>query len=423
MEASEHQRLLPDASVRVLDGRLVIERLQIEDDRAARVVRESAESGNSPADTVAKAIEIGARVIDNEGTAANVDYVRAELEKGVGPLRRELAETLETGNQALAERIAASFGSDRSDSVQQQIKDMFTTANVEQRTAISRLFSSEDGSNPLTDFKAAVVRGMTESEQRRQVDRESDRKRMEDLMGEIVVLREKLGAKDELEAEQDRGTAKGRTFEDQVTTVIERIAAGRGDEARAVGDERSGSGGKKGDIVVEIEAQNGPATGKIVFEVKNSKLTKPEAWRVLNGALVERDASFAVLVVAKDEQVPAQTQPLCEYDGNKLIVPTSPDLDDLSIEFAYRYARAKVLTVRDRELEVDAAGVRDCAQEALSALNDARKIRSSLTGVTNSAESARVALDSMVEAVRMKLEQVESLIADAHGVEAPPEQP
>ena len=36
----------------------------------------------------------------------------------------------------------------------------------------------------------------------------------------------------------------------------------------------------------------------------------------------------------------------------------------------------------ERELALDAAGVRDAAEEALSALKDAQKIRSSLTGAS-----------------------------------------
>jgi hypothetical protein len=65
----------------------------------------------------------------------------------------------------------------------------------------------------------------------------------------------------------------------------------------------------------------------------------------------------------------------------------------------------------ERELEIDAAGVRDAAQEALSALKEAQRIRSSLTGATNSVEGARAALDIMVARVEASLTRVESLIA------------
>lgn len=78
MEASEKPQLPLDhdtgeAAVRAIDDRLVIERLEVNDPGAARVVREQAAKKRSPAETVARAIEIGSRLIESEGTAANVD--------------------------------------------------------------------------------------------------------------------------------------------------------------------------------------------------------------------------------------------------------------------------------------------------------------------------------------------------------------
>jgi hypothetical protein len=137
MEASEQQLFTDEAAVRALEDRLVIERLEIADERAARVVRERAEAGDPPAETVLKIIEIGARVLQSEATAANVDYVRRELEQGVGELSKELGATLEAGNEELAEKIAGAFGPDRNDSVQQQIKELVAKANEEQRNALS----------------------------------------------------------------------------------------------------------------------------------------------------------------------------------------------------------------------------------------------------------------------------------------------
>ncbi len=91
MEASEKPKLPSDQApsqgdgvVRALDDRLVIERLTVSDERAARVVRERAEAGQQPARTVSDAIEIGARVLDREDVGAEVDYVRAEFERASG---------------------------------------------------------------------------------------------------------------------------------------------------------------------------------------------------------------------------------------------------------------------------------------------------------------------------------------------------
>ena len=129
MEASERHHvdqlpLDPRGSVRALGDRIVIEALTVSDERAARLVRERAEAGVEAAETVANAIEVGARVLDSEQTAANVDYVKRELQENLGALNRDLGATLEAGGSELAEQLAAAFGPDRSDSVQQQIKEL-----------------------------------------------------------------------------------------------------------------------------------------------------------------------------------------------------------------------------------------------------------------------------------------------------------
>jgi hypothetical protein len=417
MEASEKPQFpLDDTSVRALGDRLVIERLTVTDDRSARVVRERAEAGHRPADTVTRAVEIGARVLDSEETAVNVDYVRAELERGVGRLNGELAATLEAGNEELADRITATFGADRTDSVQRQIGELVARANEEQRLAIARLFSAEDGANPLTDFKAAVVRGMRELDARRQRDRESDRRQVEELTRELVALRERLGAKEVIEAEQARGAAKGRSFEERVHRAIERIATMRGDVAAHTGVEAAEGGGKKGDTLVELAAAAGPSCGRILFEAKDARLSKNDAWRELNEGLAARGASFGVLVVAGEDRVPAGRETLVEYEGNKMIVAVDrEEADGLALEVAYRLAAARVGMARDRELRIDPLAVRDTAEEAISLLKQAQAIRSTLSHIKTSSDKARTGLDAMVESVLAKLERIDSLVAEADG--------
>src|SRR5690606_18102158 len=115
MEASERPQLTftetaANGTVRALDDRIVIESLTVDDERAAHLVRERQQAGKPAADTVRKAIEIGARVLDSEETAANVDYVRRELEAGLGELEKRLGGTLDEGAEALAEQLATTFG-------------------------------------------------------------------------------------------------------------------------------------------------------------------------------------------------------------------------------------------------------------------------------------------------------------------------
>lgn len=430
MEASEKQRIdqLPfdaQAAVRALGDRLVIEALTVNDERAARLVRERAEAGEDAAATVAAAIEVGARVLDNEATAANVDYVKRELQEGLGSMNRELGETLEAGSNELAEKIASAFGADRSDSVQQQIRTM-VGEHLDRRVGeLTRLLSSEDASNPLVAIQVRATKAMLEAEERHRKQlselRQSHAEEARSMREEISGLRENVGrvfekqeGEERLAEAEEAGTRKGRSFEERVHDALERLAAGRGDVATHTGDVRGEGGSKKGDTVVEIGAAEGPCCGRIVFEDKDRQLSKNKMREELNAAMAEREADFAVLVVAGEDRVPAGQEQLTEYEGNKLIVAVDPeDPDALGLALAYRYARLRVLMARDGALEVDAGGVRDAAEKARSALKRAQKVRLALSNIDKSASAARGHVDEMVADVEAELAQIESLIAAA----------
>jgi hypothetical protein len=419
MEASEKPQLpldgLENGSVRAIGDRIVVERLELTDERAARVIRERAEGGQAPGETVSKAIEIGARVLDTEETAVNVDYVRAEFERHAGALRERLDKTLEAGDEQLAERIAERFDGSRDGSVQKEIDTLVAEALEEQRLKISQLFSAEDGANPLTDFKAAVVRGFKALDERQQNEGEANRKRIEALQRQVIELREREDADDRVAEEAERGTAKGRTFEELAHSALEQIAAEHDDAAHHTGDASNESGAKKGDTVIELGGAVGATVASIVFEAKNKKLSKNDAWTELNSCMRERDAAYAVLVVAGDDKIPSGLDELTEYQGNKMsAVLDRESPDPLALRLVYRYVRARVLASSGGDgLEVDAAGVRDAAEEAAAQLKRANRVRKSLTGVTNSADAAREELEAMIADVELCLDRIESLVAAA----------
>ncbi len=431
MEASERPQLefgaapAGDGSVRAIDDRLVIERLTVDDAGSARVVREQATEGRPPAETVAKAIEIGTRVIDNEGTAANVDYVRRELTAGLGELDRKLGGTLEQGATAMAERLATAFGAERNDSVQAQIKEIVTAESRHQRDELLARLTAEDPSNPLVGMQLRINEKLVGAEERHRQEvellRHSHSKESRAMQHQVAELKENLARlldKHEHEAElaeaEEAGTRKGRTFEELVHAEIERLSGAQDDVAHHVGDASSETGGKKGDTVVELGACHGATLATVVFEAKNRKLSKNDAWSELNSAMAERDAVYGVLVVAGDDKLPSGLEELTEYQGNKMIVVVDRDEPDpLALRLVYRYVRARVLAVNSAGLEVDAAGVRDATEEAGVRLKAANRIRKSLTSVSNSAERARGDLDQMIDDVERCLARIESLIAAA----------
>ena len=414
MEASEKQQLPldGDGSIRLLEDRLVIEHLEVTDERAARVVRERADAGQPPPRTVADAIEIGARVLDREGTEAEADYVRSEFERQASALKERIERAVEAGDERLAERIASSFDGERQGSVQQQIRELLGRALEEQRLGLIKQFSAEDGANPLTDFKGAIVRALKQLEENRREDSAANRKRIEELTRELVELKGLHEGDARVAEAEEAGTRKGRSFEELVHAELEALAGPHGDAAHHVGDSSSEAGGKKGDTVVELGACTGPTLATVVFEAKNRKLSRNDAWVELNAAMAERDAVYGVLVVAGEDKVPSGLEEVTEYQGNKMIaVLDRDDPDPLALRLVYRYVRARVVAAGSAGLEVDAAGVRDAAEEAGARLKAANRIRKSLTSVTTGADRAREELDGMIADVERCLERIESLIA------------
>jgi hypothetical protein len=166
--------------------------------------------------------------------------------------------------------------------------------------------------------------------------------------------------------------------------------------------------------VVEIGAAAGPALAKVAFDPKDSQLTRPKAWDVLNGALDDRGADYAVLVVATEENLPATTQSLVEYEGNKLVVAVDRDEPERNVLVAaYGLARARALDAHKDDLALDAPAMKEAIDEARRALESLKTARQALTGMRKNADTVETALGSMEEGAKAGLARADSLIADA----------
>jgi hypothetical protein len=413
---------LRNPSVRVIGDRVAIDGLVVGDDCVVRLVRE----GDDPVRVVEDAIEIGARVLDREHAGANAEFVRSEFDKTardveavfterareVGErLEKQLAEVFGPEGGALTKALDRHFSDESSAAVQHRVRELVTEAMVKSREDMRRLFSASDGNNPLSDFKAGTLAALKRAAESQDENMRHVTARMAELQKELQALRDEKQKLEELEAERERGTAKGRSFEETVAEALDRIAALQGDDCDAVGDVR-GAEGRKGDVVVAIDGCNGPARGRIVFEVKNSKLPKPKALAELDECMRDRDADFAILVVPSEEKVPARMATLREYNGDKLIVTYDPDDDaGLSLEIAYKLGRARVLMARSESDGIDTAAVHDSVERALGALEDVRRIKSTLKGSITGIEKAREIVDEMASRVREHLKDIDELAA------------
>src|SRR5918994_1685219 len=419
--------------VRVVGDVVAVDGLVIEDDCTVRLVREREEHGDDPVRVVREAVEIGARVLDRELAGANAEFVKAEFEKASQDVQQQFAEKARTiaeffetqfatvfGEEdgQLAKELERRFGDGSAISVQNRVREAVNETLAKSREDLVRQFSASDERNPLADFKASAVQQIHQAAARSDATQRALLDKMAELEKQMQALRLEKAKLEEVEAERERGTAKGRSFEEAVAAAVDEIALAQGDVAEAVGDVKEATG-KVGDIVVAIDACNGPARGRIVIEAKDSRLSSPKALRELDHAMSERSADFAVLVVPTEEEVPAKMEPLREYNGDKLVVALDPDAGSLALEVGYRLARARVLMKRSDADGIEAGAVRDAAERALAALAEERKVKQQLTGAKTSIDKAYGHVDAMTARVRGLLEEIDALVrpVDEDGAE------
>lgn len=423
MEAAATPLRMPH--VRVSGTHVAIDGLVVDDEAAARLVRGREETGGDPVQTIADAIEIGARVLDREQTGANADFVRSEFEKVSKEVEREFSDNAREVTEILGKRVDAVFDPERgqlaksleelfsdgsSRAVQNRVREVVNEAMARSREDLLRQFSSAGERNPLADFKNGTLEVIKQADQRQHRTQQALLAQMGELEKQLQGLRDEKHALEALSDERERGTAKGRTYEERVVEALDEIATAQGDCCDAVGD-LPGASGKTGDAVVSLEAASGPVRGRIVFEAKDRRLSAPRAREELERAREQRDADFAVLVVPSEEEVPARMTQLREWGGDSLIVSFDPDDGSrLALEVGYRLARARVLMERAGDGEVDAEAVRLQVERALQEMTEVRKVKSQLTGAKTSIDNAYGVVEAIAARVRGHLEEIEVLL-------------
>jgi hypothetical protein len=375
--------------VHVLMGRVIVENVVVDDPATAAFIDRRMDAGENPVRVVSDAIEVGARVLEREQAAVDASFVRGELEKVSREIETafteraravaeffgaKVDEVFGAENGHLARELQRLFGEGSSAAVQHQLRAVMTESAARMREDLLRQFSSADGSNPLADFKAAHLRAARDAAQRQEAQLEAMREQMVALKLELAALRAEREKELSVAAEHERGTAKGRPYEEAVAEAVDAIARGMGDDCDAVGDLR-GAGGRKGDVVVDIDGCAGAPRGRIVFEAKNSRRSRKEALEELTEAMAQRGADYGVWVVPSEDRLPA-----------------------------------RALMAKGGVDGLDAPALRAEVERALGAMEDVRRIKLHLTNAAGGIEEARRVLEAMVERVRAHLASIDELV-------------
>ena len=404
---------LPFSRVRTFNGELLIDGLRVDDEAAVALVHER-ESRGEPVDRLVKQmVEIGARVLEREETGAQTDVVKAEFERLRSSFGESLNRVFGADEGHVARLLDKHFGDESSVAVPQRVRALLDEFSTQMREDMRKQLTSDSESNPIVAIQKASLQVVRDTANQQAESLRVMNARLEAMRLELASLRSEKEKLEEVAAEAERGTAKGRTYEEGVFEALDAVAGAQGDDCDAVGDVK-GVGGKKGDVVVAIDACGGPARGRIVFEAKNSRLSKKQALCDLDEAMTARDADYGIFVVPSEDKLPAKTPELREYNGNKLFVVFDPEEGSrIALELAYKLARARVLMARAEGGGVDAAAVAAEVERALGAMEDVRRVKSQLTQATTYIGEATKIVDAMAGNVRGHLGQIESLLREA----------
>jgi hypothetical protein len=414
---------LPFAQVHVRNGRLLVDHLVVDDATAVRLAAEA----ERPAELVAGAIAIGARVLDREQTVVHADFVKAEFERAARELRGEFTDRAKGVADRLDQKVdevfgehggvtrilERHFGDESSVAVQHRMRQVLAEVAAQMREDLRKQLTSDSDSNPIVQIQRASLKVMRDNADQQSQHLRAIAQQLEATRLEVAALKAERERLEEVAAEAERGTAKGRSYEEAVVEAIDAIARAQGDDCDAVGDLR-GVGGRSGDVLVAVEGCSGPPRGRIVFEAKNSQLSKRRALDELDAALETRGADYAVFVVPGEDKLPARTHPLREVNGDKMFVVFDPeDGSRLALEVAYALARARVLMARGESEGVDLGALRVELERAQGAMEDVRRVKAQLTNASSGIEEARKILDAMAQGVRGHLAAIEALLARA----------
>ncbi len=413
--AMEAATPLRQPRVQVLMGRVILDNVVVDDAAAADFLRRRIEAGENPVRAVTDALEVGTRVLDREQAGATVEVLRGDLEKTtaevVGQLRASLEAAFGPDSGHVTRVLERHFGAGSSSAVQHQVRAAVGELLADHREKLFKQFSSADESNPLSSFQRLAVGAIRQSsDQQHQSLREMNTK-IGALQLEIAKLQAEKEKASSVALEAARGTAKGRPYEEAVAEAVDSIAVAQGDDCDAVGDVRGG-GGRKGDVVVDIDGCSGASRGRIVFEAKTGRASRKQALAELEEAMATRAADYGVWVVPAEDRLPARASALREVGGDKLFVVFDPeDGSRLALEVGYSLARARVLMAKGGSEGLDLGALRAEVERALGAMEEVRRIKLHLTNASTGIDEARRVLDGMAERVRGHVAAIDALLA------------
>jgi hypothetical protein len=228
------------------------------------------------------------------------------------------------------------------------------------------------------------------------------------VIGEKLAALEAAGAA--RSSERAKGSAKGGDFEEAVEAMLGELARGSGDLLERTGTETGAMmSSKKGDFVLTLNSDVTAGNElRVVVECKDRYVSGRAMRDELREAKSNRDAAVA-LVVFTAAHAPAGIAPFDIRAGDVYCVQDPAAPDPANLEAAVRLARLlAVQTLKDHDVEVDAAAVTEALNGVREQLETLRALKVSLTAIGTSAKEVYAGLDKLRDGILARIVEAET---------------
>jgi len=237
------------------------------------------------ADFVKHALQVGYDVLQAMDTTTRVDYVRGEFDR--------MQKEFDTGIQEVfSERGLLKNSMERFLGKEGELKKALDAHFGEQGSVIYKILNPDDETTPLGRFRKQLQQELDVNQDGSAF--QSLRSSMEEGFQKVLIA---IGAEEAAAEEHDKGTAKGRDFEDIVCERLDTMARDFEDTVEFVGAD-NGPLGRVGDVLIHVNPRaTGNVERRIVVEVKNSKVAmtgKNSFLKELDNAKENRLAHYAI---------------------------------------------------------------------------------------------------------------------------------
>jgi len=407
----------PLPAVRVIEDRIVVERLTVSDPALAAYLRERPAEDRTV--IVERALRIGLLALQDAGVTVNVDVVRGEFEK----LARQNEQANERAALALEQTLRTNFAD--GDGRLPRTLERFLGDRGALRTMVEELFDEKKRDSAIGRIgrmlekyfdgdasKLAVMLDPTRMNSPMHQFRQEITAGFKSLNDRLIAIEAAAAAR---AAERSKSAAKGGDFEDLVEALLGELARGAGDLLDRTVDEAGATmRSKKGDFVLTVNPMLARGADlRVVVEAKDRKVSGREMREELREAKTNRSAAVA-LVVFTPAHAPTGIAPFDVRAGDVYCVldPAAPDLSTL--EVAVRLARLlAVSSLRETEAEVDSAAIGAALSGIREQLDVIKGLKAQLTSISGAASGVSTGLDRLRDNVIARVVEAEAELAAA----------